>query len=320
MKLGPASIATALLMVALPGMAQSLSYRYVNNAVNWRSNEPITYNPQTWTLASSNASVGINGLTGNASVGGLIDWGIAKTFATGSGAGYYGLSQASWVDRLRIDAGSNNGQKGFVTFAIKYEWDLAYNHAAPVDLRGQVDIGLGDAHARAFQSPYVNCSITFGCATYYESTLNTFSDGGAFASAVGSISPAGASGVMYARMPVTFGTASALQASLSASVGYGQLGLYTRSVSSGDVHADHSMTWGGVVSVTDAVGVEVGYSLASNSGFDYSKPYVSAIPEPNSAQMTLVGLAGLLGLLATRARPGRPRPMAGAPGGRSPRA
>ena len=64
----------------------------------------------------------------------------------------------------------------------------------------------------------------------------------------------------------------------------------------------------------DAAGVDVAYSMASHSGFDYSKPYVGAISEPASAQLTLFGLAGLLGLLALWARRIRPESVTGAAG------
>ncbi len=54
----------------------------------------------------------------------------------------------------------------------------------------------------------------------------------------------------------------------------------------------HTMAWGGITSVTDDSNGEpiIGWSVTSDSGFDYSKPAVET-PEPSS--LVLVGLGGM---------------------------
>ncbi len=68
-------------------------------------------------------------------------------------------------------------------------------------------------------------------------------------------------------------------------------------------NADFSVEWAGIDSVVDSNGNAIaGWSVASASGFDYSRSYaaqVTAVPEPETSAMMLMGL-GLMGFVARR--------------------
>lgn len=69
----------------------------------------------------------------------------------------------------------------------------------------------------------------------------------------------------------------------------------------GSFDASHSAYWGGLSAVTDAGGNAVEFTLESASGTDYSKSFspITAVPEPTTYALTLVG-CGLI--LFTRRR------------------
>lgn len=269
---------------------------FVNNSVGLRNNLPMAINPQGFVRAESETSLGYNGKTGHVSVGGLSEYGVAKAYATGSREGFYGLSQAGWYDWLKIDGGALNGQTGHISFAIGYDWRLEYNELAPIDLRGQVSVNLGNNLATVWQSPTVECAAGAGCTTYNADRLFTHASGvNASALTVGAATREGAHGVAYFELPFVFGVATPLTVSISASVG-SHIGSSDLSVSRGSVFADHSLNWGGVVSVKDASGNAVPYKAASTSAFDYTQPFTSAVPEPGAAGLMGVGLL----LLAVR--------------------
>lgn len=68
-----------------------------------------------------------------------------------------------------------------------------------------------------------------------------------------------------------------------------------------------TISWGGIISVIDdATGQPVtDYTVTSASGFDYSKPFVEAVPEPASSSLFSAGLLGLGILFRIRKRPAR---------------
>lgn len=268
------------------------TYRFVNSTTRWSGGNEFATNPDGWVTRSTTESVGYNGLTGSVNVGGSSEYGMAKSYASGSGAGYYGLAQSGWVDRLTFVDATRAGQKGFVTVAINYNWTFDYNESAPVDVGVRATVRAGTADAIAGQTPYVNCYVSFGCTTYFKSEVTTWGLGGASASVTGRVDPSGATGTLLARMPITFGQAATWQISLSANAGYNQLDNWTSSVSQGSAYADHSLRWGGIVGVFDDAGVAVsGYGLESVSGFDYRNAYTPAVPEPATSALWAVGLA-----------------------------
>lgn len=79
----------------------------------------------------------------------------------------------------------------------------------------------------------------------------------------------------------------------------------------GELDFGHTLAWGGAT-VTDEWGNPVsGVTISSQSGFDYSKAYAAAVPEPSQAATLAAGLAVLAGLIWRRRQPlGRPRAYA----------
>jgi len=61
-----------------------------------------------------------------------------------------------------------------------------------------------------------------------------------------------------------------------------------------DAIAIDSLHWGGIQRVTDRFGNAVGsFTVASDSGFDFSRPFASSVPEPSALALALAALAGL---------------------------
>ena len=67
----------------------------------------------------------------------------------------------------------------------------------------------------------------------------------------------------------------------------------------------HTLAWGGAT-VTDEWGNPLsGVTIGSQSGFDYSRAYAAAVPEPSAAATLAAGLAVLAGLAWRRRQPRR---------------
>jgi hypothetical protein len=77
----------------------------------------------------------------------------------------------------------------------------------------------------------------------------------------------------------------------------------------GNVDFSHTAAWGGITEVTDENGnIITGWTVTSDSGFDYTQPFVD-VPEPSTFALLAIALPGLL--LASR-RYRRNRTVAGA--------
>lgn len=289
------SIALAAASLLAAAQAQALTAEtQVNNVVGWDASLPLVTNAVGFVRATSDNSVGMNGLTGRVSVGGMAEYGTAKAYASGSGDGFYGLSQARWLDWLTIDGGALNGQRGVLSFAIAYDWRLDYDPLAPFQGGALATITLDLDAAQVGQIATVDCSPGWGCNHLDADTLLT---SGTVVPA-GVVSVAGATGIAHMELPFTFGATSFLDASLSAFVG-SSVGRSDLSVPSGSVFADQSLRWGGILSVKDASGQAVAYSVTSASGLDYTQAVTSPVPEPGTYGLLC---AGLLGLAAWRRR------------------
>ena len=83
----------------------------------------------------------------------------------------------------------------------------------------------------------------------------------------------------------------------------GLCAVYQQADFSGLIDFSHTLSWGGISSVTDYGGAPVSnYTLSSQSGFDYRLAYSAApVPEPQTYGLLLAGLA-VIGQLARRRR------------------
>ena len=92
-------------------------------------------------------------------------------------------------------------------------------------------------------------------------------------------------------------TVSGKTASLTFSVIFGQSYLIDTAInafvegveSTSTLDASHSLNWAGIAQVIGGNGIPVAYSVTAASGFDYA----SAVPEPGSRWMLLLGLLAL---------------------------
>lgn len=51
-----------------------------------------------------------------------------------------------------------------------------------------------------------------------------------------------------------------------------------------------SLHWGGIQRITDRFGNAVGYTVASDSGFDFARPFANSVPEPSTLALMLTAL------------------------------
>lgn len=86
--------------------------------------------------------------------------------------------------------------------------------------------------------------------------------------------------------------------------------IYYRTGAAANVDADfsHTLSWGGITTITDANGnpVPAGWSVTSTSGYDWSQ---AAVPEPSSA--VLCGIGAMLVIAASRRMAKRRRYQSG---------
>lgn len=87
-------------------------------------------------------------------------------------------------------------------------------------------------------------------------------------------------------VPIMFGQSTPFYLSLDTSA----LASYYVGPSSWSADASHSIYWGGIASVTNAIGVPVEYSVESASTTDYRASFATPVPEPGTYGMFLAGL------------------------------
>lgn len=86
--------------------------------------------------------------------------------------------------------------------------------------------------------------------------------------------------------------------------------VYQQANFSGLIDFSHTLSWGGISSVTDFYGAPISsYSLISQSGFDYRQAYTATpVPEPHTYGLLLAGLA-VVSRVARRRRRAHQAPL-----------
>jgi hypothetical protein len=94
-------------------------------------------------------------------------------------------------------------------------------------------------------------------------------------------------------VPISFD----LDATAGAYMGSADILTNDSGLSGGNLDFSHTAAWGGITKVTDADGnLITGWTVTSDTGLDYTKPYVA--PEPSTLVLLRIALPGLM--LASR--------------------
>lgn len=235
------------------------------------------------------------------------DYGVLKVFASslGSGlAGGYADANAGFSDRFKIDAGSLNGQRGFINTKIDYQWTSGGNtsvsppnsalgiiltlngYFGTIQARDTFQYNLGDPLIER----YISVSNPDGTVEFLPQTFS-----------------------IDITTEFTFGSwldiSARLNGSTSAIGGIGSdvVGNPRYDTTSLFVNASNSAYWGGIT-VFSSDGTQLSdYGLESQSGTDWRQSYVPAVtlvPEPETYALMIAGLAAV-GVAARRRKSAR---------------
>lgn len=284
----------------------------------------ISANPaQAATVSASSAVLydeGWNGLTQINGPGGNIST-VSYTSTIGLSAGGYGQASfgALYASASSVAMGDHTQTRGqgsanwatVLTFSDPaLTGTTAYAHAS-FYLNGGLASYSDPLAAGAIGNSTVGASIYIGGTTVFSVLGQLTSRNGAIITddkrlglalnGVYQMDPTSSlSGTFSFDIPFTFGTPFLMNASLTA---------FTQAMASapGDLASAYSNFgssgyWGGISDVHLADGTVLsGYSLASDSGFDWSNAYPTAAPVPVPAALWLFG-SGLLGLIGVARR------------------
>lgn len=229
---------------------------------------------------------------GSASSYGLVEYGVVKASATATGSGlpygrFFGRSVAGFADTLTFSSLGLSGQAGYFTVTLLFDRTLSVSGNA-VDGYAVDNLHLATASfAYDYQeilqlspsgcNPYASssCGLSLSKTTMNGSNSATWLTGN----------------TLSVDVPIIFGQGNDVSLWLDMSA----LATYYDSPNTWTADAAHSLYWGGITAVKDANGVVVDFGLASGSGTDYLRSFVptTAVPEPQSAALMLIGLVGL---------------------------
>lgn len=294
---------SALFITANPAHAASVnSGATVLYNEGWSSLSPI-YGTPTNNAGNSTTAVsytGPGGLAaggyGKASIGAL--HASASSVAVGDHTQTRGQGEAYWADQLTI---SNSALTGTAAFA-----------RASFNLTGGLASYSGPTSVGALGNSTVSVGVSINGAPVYTTTGQLVSRNGAIetnevrrgvaTNGVYQTDPASSlTGVFSFDIPFIFGTAFQMNAGLTA---------FAQAMASagGDLASaystfDSSGYWGGISDIHLADGTVLGgYSLTSDSGFNWSNAYPTAVPVPATVWLFGSGIVGLAGLARRQRR------------------
>jgi len=285
---------TGGLMCAGPASAAEIHAIAYNSVTNQNDSD---FAFQGSVSASSSGA----GATGSATGSAYATFGVNKAGATTSstvvpggpiiqpGAG----GDSYWADELTINSSTVSG---FIIASL----DLNYSLNAALDGGYVTALGLGYTFTTA------NANAGFG--PYYYRTETATSGVSQMSAGVSEIVqdlPSSTRRLVTLNIPFFSGVATYLASTLTCGAGATANGEAGSSASA-TCDAGHSAYWGGIIGVTDEQGNAISdYSLISTSGTDYSKsfaPTVSAVPEPTSWAMMIMGVGLAGGILRRQKR------------------
>ncbi len=207
-----------------------------------------------------------------------------------------GVGSAAWIDGITISSSTLTGQ-AFARAFITLSGNLT-------SLSGALNVGsVGNSTISSLVR--INGTNVFSTTGQLVSrngavTINDMNRGQAVNGVFQSDPVTNLVGTFAFDIPFAFGTKFQMVGSLDA---------FTQALASvpGDVSSAYSSfgssaIWGGISEVHLANGTVLsGYSISSESGFDWSKPHpiTAAVPEPETYALMLAGL-GLIGVVARR--------------------
>lgn len=214
----------------------------------------------------------------------------ASTYASFDGPGSArASSSASLYDVLTFDDGNSSE-----LLTVRYSLMVVGGSQSSIDASPERPYWGGSTSWSAYQS--LGSGSTFlGAYTgiFYDGTTDTRLSGGLTSPVVAQM--------FTFETQVRPGSRNVLELTLKSDV--------SLNVSHEDTAGDggslftQSLYWGGISTVTRADGSLVDYTLASQSGTDWSRSFVpsSVVPEPSAAWLAVAGLAALGGLGRRRA-------------------
>ena len=264
----------------------SLGYDYFSGTLADPVGPVSTFQSRTYTSAQGGSTTA----TGYASA----SYGVLKTNASSisspKGPGSPATVNAYFNDSIVFSSDGLNGQAGFATIPIGYNWALN-TAGASGNVVADLNIRLGGTViAYVGESLRLQCSTPTNCQTTrsFQRVYNIPGSGIFYGDTPASVVPI--------TVPIVFGQTYALQVRLGSSAASGSLADLG---GEGESDASHSYYWGGISAITDASGRAVAATLSSVSGTDYLNAFAPAVPEPAGAALLMVGL-GVVAALRRR--------------------
>jgi hypothetical protein len=217
--------------------------------------------------------------TGQISVQGAGDYGIAKIGMAGSGT-FNGYAWSGWSDTITVQAAPGvNATQGTLTFNLQYAWNA--------QVSGQLTNTAAFADVNLIGGPVNQYALV--SEEILQSCTQAGQCGGLWTFGQHTSDPIAHDGAASFSFTVNFGQPYVIAVGMNVQM--------TGQDATAIIDATHSVHWGGITSVS-VDSQAIGYQVTSSSGMNY----VAAVPETATPVLMLVGLLALAGYSARRSR------------------